>query len=238
MNPDEITIHVVEDDESIRFGLEEVLLREGFRVVSTARGDEAVSDIAEHLPDLLVLDVMLPGKSGYEIAKELRRDGCRIPILMLTAKGQELDKVVGLDCGADDYVTKPFGVVELLARIRALLRRSNGWCGRDSDTVPKEKIELGRAKADPENFEIELGGEKVPLTPRELELILFLHRNRGKVLTRERILEEVWGVKYFGTTRALDQCVAQVRKKIGDGGKNPEVLLTIHGVGYKLVSAG
>lgn len=237
MNPDEITIHVVEDDESIRFGLEEVLRREGFRVVSTSRGDEAVRDIAEHLPDLLVLDVMLPGRSGYEIAKELRRDGCRIPILMLTAKGQELDKVVGLDCGADDYVTKPFGVVELLARIRALLRRSTGWGGTVPENNPAGEILLGVAKADPENFEIELAGEKAPLTPREMELILFLHRNRGKVLTRERILEEVWGVKYFGTTRALDQCVAQVRRKIGDDGRDPEVLLTIHGVGYKLASA-
>ena len=233
----EITLFVVEDDPSIRFGLEEVLRGAGYRVHSCADGADALQEIAELLPDLLVLDVMLPGVSGYEIARQLRKTGCRIPILMLTAKGQEIDKVVGLNAGADDYVTKPFGINELIARIEALLRRSRNWgdsSGNAPDTMAKPII-VGRATIEPGSYEIHLGEETIALTPREMELLIFLHQHRGRVLSRDRILEAVWGVKYFGTTRTLDQCVAQVRRKIGDDGRTPEFLLTVHGVGYKLV---
>lgn len=237
MSQSEITLFVVEDDPSIRFGLEEVLRGAGYLVHSCADGADALREIAEHLPDLLVLDVMLPGVSGYEIARQLRKTGCRIPILMLTAKGQEIDKVVGLKAGADDYVTKPFGINELIARIEALLRRSRNWSDSSGPAVESSQspIEVGRAKIDPSAYEAVIGDTVVPLTPREMELIGFLHQHRGRVLSRDRILEVVWGVKYFGTTRALDQCVAQVRKKIGDDGRTPEFLLTVHGVGYKLV---
>ncbi len=237
MSNAEITLFVVEDDPSIRFGLEEVLRGAGYLVHSCADGADALREIAEHLPDLLVLDVMLPGVSGYEIARQLRKTGCRIPILMLTAKGQEIDKVVGLKAGADDYVTKPFGINELIARIEALLRRSRNW-GDSSGPAPESSqspIEVGRAKIDPSSYEAVVGDAVIPLTPREMELIGFLHQHRGRVLSRDRILEVVWGVKYFGTTRTLDQCVAQVRKKIGDDGRTPEFLLTVHGVGYKLL---
>jgi DNA-binding response OmpR family regulator len=237
MNLPEITLFVVEDDPSIRFGLEEVLRGAGYLVHSCADGADALREISEHLPDLLVLDVMLPGVSGYEIARQLRKTGCRIPILMLTAKGQEIDKVVGLNAGADDYVTKPFGINELIARIEALLRRSRNWSDASGPVVESSKssIEVGRARIDPSAYEAIVGDTVIPLTPREMELIGFLHQHRGRVLSRDRILEVVWGVKYFGTTRTLDQCVAQVRKKIGDDGRTPEFLLTVHGVGYKLV---
>lgn len=237
MSNSEITIFVVEDDASIRFGLEEVIRAEGYGLLSCERGDIAIEEIAKALPDLILLDVMLPGKSGYDIARELRKDGCRIPILMLTAKGQEMDKVIGLNCGADDYVTKPFGVVELLARIRALLRRSRGWEPAPKEETPEEvaRLEIGKAFVDVQNYELELDGERISLTPREMELLRFLAANRGTVLSRDRLLEEVWGVKYFGTTRTLDQCIAQVRKKIGDHGRDPEFLVTVHGVGYKLL---
>jgi len=235
MSNSEITLFVVEDDPSIRFGLEEVLRGAGYLVHSCADGANALQEIADHLPDLLVLDVMLPGVSGYEIARQLRKVGCRIPILMLTAKGQEIDKVVGLNAGADDYVTKPFGINELIARIEALLRRSRNWSESVSESPPPLSIEVGRAKIDPSSYTAVVGGTIIPLTPREMELIRFLHQHRGRVLSRDRILEVVWGVKYFGTTRTLDQCVAQVRKKIGDDGRTPEFLLTVHGVGYKLV---
>ncbi|MCG8601258.1 MAG: response regulator transcription factor [Verrucomicrobiales bacterium] len=237
MSNSEITIFVVEDDANIRFGLEEVLRAEGYGLLSCERGDEAIPEIAKALPDLVLLDVMLPGKSGYEIAQELRKDGCRIPILMLTAKGQEMDKVVGLNSGADDYVTKPFSIVELLARVKALLRRSNGWdvAGAERETEPESTFSVGNATVDAANYEISLDGETASLTPRELELLRYLHGHRGEVLSRDRILEAVWGVKYFGTTRTLDQCVAQVRKKIGDAGRDPQCLVTVHGVGYKLV---
>ena len=238
MSHSEITLFVVEDDPSIRFGLEEVLRGAGYLVHSCGGGADALQEIAAHLPDLLVLDVMLPGVSGYEIARQLSKTGCRIPILMLTAKGQEIDKVVGLNAGADYYVTKPFGINELIARIEALLRRSRNWgvpSGAVSESSDPVSIEVGRARIDPSAYEVTIGDTVVPLTPREMELIGFLHQHRGRVLSRDRILEVVWGVKYFGTTRALDQCVAQVRKNIGDDGRTPEFLLTVHGVGYKLV---
>jgi len=234
MKPSDFSLFVVEDDPSIRFGLEEVLGGAGYRVASCGDGSEALRRIAEALPDLLLLDVMLPGASGYEIAKQLRRANCRLPILMLTAKGQEIDKVVGLKAGADDYVTKPFGIQELLARVEALLRRSRDWSGGAVGEKAAAPIEVGRATIVPGAYEAKLDGETVPLTPREAELIAFLHRRRGKVLSRDEILEAVWGVRYFGTTRALDQCVAQIRKKIGDDGRTPRFLLTVHGVGYKL----
>ncbi len=237
MKNSEITIFVVEDDASIRFGLEEVLRSEGFQVASCDDGGEAIQGISETLPDLIVLDVMLPNRSGYEIATELRKGGCRAPILMLTAKGEEMDKVVGLNAGADDYVTKPFGLNELLARIRALLRRTCDWAEEtngQSAAVPSPELEIGNAKVDCRNYEIAIDGEVNSLTPKELELIRFLVEHRGVVLSRDEILEKVWGVKYFGTTRTLDQCVAQIRKKIGDHGRTPEFLLTVHGVGYKL----
>lgn len=233
MNDSEIQIFVVEDDASIRFGLEEVLRGAGYQVQSCGDGAEALREIGEALPDLLILDVMLPGASGYEIARQLRKANCRIPILMLTAKGQEIDKVVGFKAGADDYVTKPFGINELIARIEALLRRSRTWSGGSPE--PETQIRVGEAKISPASYEAELNGETIALTPREAELIGYLHEHRGQVLSRDRILEDVWGVRYFGTTRALDQCVAQVRKKIGDDGRTPQHLLTVHGVGYKLV---
>lgn len=238
MNSSEVTIFVVEDDASIRFGLEEVLRSEGFQVVSCNDGGKVIQGIGETLPDLVILDVMLPNRSGYEVAAELRKGGCRVPILMLTAKGEEMDKIVGLNAGADDYVTKPFAVNELLARIRALLRRTLNWAGgsygQPSADSPVE-LEIGNACVDLRNYEVRVGKEVTSLTPKELELIRFLVAHRGEVLSRDKILEKVWGVKYFGTTRTLDQCVAQIRKKIGDHGRTSEFLLTVHGVGYKLV---
>ncbi len=235
----ETTIFIVEDDASIRYGLEEVLKAEGFLVASCERGDEAITKIGESLPDVIILDVMLPGKNGYEICKELRKGGCRLPILMLTAKGQEIDKVIGLDSGADDYITKPFGVQELIARVNAVLRRVERWNGGDRSTrqekSPEEKFTVGLAEIDPGNYEATIeGGNPVRLTPKEMELLKFFHRSRGKALSRDDILDAVWGIQYYGTTRTLDQCVAQLRKKIGDTTGKPKYLETIHGVGYKL----
>lgn len=232
------SIFIVEDDPSIRFGLEEIFRGEGFSVQCCEEGTNAEKAISEFLPDLLLLDVMLPGKNGYEICKSLRKNGCRVPIIMLTAKGQEIDKVIGLDSGADDYVTKPFGVQELVARVKAHLRRFrnlNGGVGEKAN-APRSfpRIEAGNAIVHTETYEAELDGERVRLTPKEMELLRFFDENRGRVLTRDELLENVWGVRYFGTTRTLDQCVAQLRKKIGDTGQSPEYLVTVHGVGYRL----
>ncbi len=232
-----VKIVVVEDDASIRFGLQEVFAGEGFETASCERGDEAEELIGRELPDLIILDVMLPGKNGYEICKALRERKCRIPILMLTAKGQEIDKVVGLDSGADDYVTKPFGVQELVARVRALLRRCERLETSGGDRTGDEEattFQVGVAVIDEGKYEISRDGQSERLTPKEMELLKFFDEHRGVVMSRDRILDAVWGIRYFGTTRTLDQCVAQLRRKIGDSGASPRFLKTVHGVGYRL----
>ena len=235
-NESKVSILVVEDDPSILFGLTEVFEAEGFEVAGCERGDEAEQKIAETLPDLIVLDVMLPGKNGYQICKNLRDGKCRVPILMLTSKGQEIDKVVGLDAGADDYVTKPFGVRELVARVNALLRRSGaGSSGNEAARpVAVGAFSIGGAEIDEKRYEIRCGDVVERLTPKEMELLKFLSEHRGEVLSRDAILNAVWGINYYGTTRTLDQCVAQLRKKIGDAGSSPRYLVTVHGVGYRL----
>jgi len=225
-------ILVVEDDPHILLGLEEVLKSEGYEVASCNRGDGAREAVSEHNPSLILLDVMLPGKSGYDVCKELRAQKIDTPILMLTAKGQELDKVVGLNLGADDYVTKPFGVRELLARIQALLRRTTG---QDCPGPGTERFEIGQATIDPKTFELKRGKRVDSLTAKELKLLQMFHAHPGEVLSRDRLLNDVWGYNYYGTTRTLDQVIVQLRKKLGDNGEAPKHLLTVHGVGYKLV---
>jgi DNA-binding response OmpR family regulator len=222
---------IVEDDAHIALGLEEVLKSDGFEAVVCHRGDKALAIVERERPQLVVLDVMLPGKSGYDLCKELRARKITTPILMLTAKGQELDKVVGLELGADDYVTKPFGVRELLARIHALLRRSSNPPNEPLDSAP---IRIGEVTIDPKTFQIRHGKTTEELTAKELKLLQFFHAHAGEVLSRDRLLNEVWGYNYLGTTRTLDQVIVQLRKKLGDTSDDPKHLLTVHGVGYRL----
>jgi DNA-binding response OmpR family regulator len=224
---------IVEDDAHILLGLEEILKGEGHEVVVCQRGDQALAAVQEHRPSLLVLDVMLPGLSGYEICKQLRAQRINTPVLMLTAKGQEMDKVVGLDLGADDYVTKPFGVRELIARINALLRRRNGASPASPGSV--EPFKIGTSTIDPKTFVLRRGKISEELTARELKLLQLLHQHPGEVFSRDRLLTEVWGYHYYGTTRTLDQVIVQLRRKLGDSAEKPRHLLTVHGVGYKLV---
>jgi DNA-binding response OmpR family regulator len=223
-------ILIVEDDPHILLGLEEVLKSEGFDVVSCNRGDHALDSVAKQKPALVVLDVMLPGLSGYDICKQLRAKKVAVPILMLTAKSQEIDKVVGLDLGADDYVTKPFGVRELLARIQALLRRGTS----SGSSAESTSFQIGDAIIDPKTFQLRRRKSIEELTARELKLLQIFHAHPGEVLSRDRLLNEAWGQNYYGTTRTLDQVIVQLRKKLGDNGGEPKHLLTIHGVGYKL----
>jgi DNA-binding response OmpR family regulator len=225
-------ILVVEDDPHILLGLHEVLLSEGFEVAQCNRGDLALDAVSAHKPALILLDVMLPGLSGFEICKRLRAKNITTPILMLTAKGQEIDKVVGLDLGADDYVTKPFAVRELLARIHAVLRRTNGSLAENGQN--QACFQIGQASIDPKTFQLRRGKTVEQLTAKELKVLQLFSAHPGEVLSRDRLLNEVWGYNYYGTTRTLDQVIVQLRKKLGDTGDHPQHLLTVHGVGYKL----
>jgi DNA-binding response OmpR family regulator len=224
---------IVEDDPHILLGLEEVLKSDGFDVAVCNRGDQAIEAVRKHRPALVLLDVMLPGLSGYDICKQLRAKKVATPILMLTAKGQEIDKVVGLDLGADDYVTKPFGVRELLARIHALLRRTAPATSTAANG--QTPFQIGAATIDPKTFQLKRGKSVEELTAKELKLLQLFSAHPGEVFSRDRLLNEVWGYNYYGTTRTLDQVIVQLRKKLGDTGDDPKHLLTVHGVGYKLV---
>jgi len=223
-------ILVIEDDPHILLGLEEVLKSEGFEVATCNRGDKGLESVLRERPELIILDVMLPGLNGYDICRQLRAKHVSVPVLMLTAKSQEIDKVVGLDLGADDYMTKPFGVRELLARIHALLRRSGGDNDKESDKI----FQIGAVTIDPKTYQIRRGKTIEELTARELKLLQLFHRCPGEVLSRDRLLNEVWGYNYYGTTRTLDQVIVQLRKKLGENADAPQHLLTVHGVGYRL----
>jgi len=227
---------IVEDDPHILLGLEEVLKSDGFEVAVCNRGDQAIEAVRKHRPALILLDVMLPGLSGYDICKQLRAKKVATPILMLTAKSQEIDKVVGLELGADDYVTKPFGVRELLARIHALLRRTAAVPTSETDTPGP--FQIGAATVDPKTFQLKRGKAVEELTAKELKLLQLFAAHPGEVFSRDRLLNEVWGYSYYGTTRTLDQVIVQLRRKLGDSGDEPQHLLTVHGVGYKLSPTG
>lgn len=221
-------ILVVEDDTNIRFGLLELLSSEGFQVESCARGDEALAAVDQHKPRLIVLDIMLPGLSGYDICKQLRARQYTGLILMLTAKGQEMDKVIGLELGADDYLSKPFGLREFTARIHALLRRERS---QQTDQPPVEK--LGDCVLDARTFELKRKGKTIPLSARELKLLQLFATHPRTVFSRDQLLNEVWGYEYYGTTRTLDQTIVQLRKKLSDAGVDPKQISTVHAVGYR-----
>jgi DNA-binding response OmpR family regulator len=220
-------ILIVEDDPNIRFGLEEVLQAEGFSLAVCDQGDQAVDAVIKERPAIVLLDIMLPGKSGYDICKELRRRKMPVLILMLTAKGQEIEKVVGLELGADDYLTKPFGVRELVARVKALLRRASAL---QPGSGP---FKIGESLIDPKTLTLSRGDLRETLTARELHLLQIFHQSPEEVFSRNRLLSEVWGYGYYGTTRTLDQVIVQLRKKLGESGE-PKLLLTVYGVGYRL----
>jgi DNA-binding response OmpR family regulator len=226
-------ILIVEDEAPLAAGLTDLLAGEGYLTLVAADGRQALELFRRRRPDLVLLDVMLPEKSGYEVCREIRRENPRVPILMLTAKGEELDRIAGLELGADDYIVKPFGVGELLARIRAAFRRQRAL-GEAAE--PPEELAFADVRVDPRRLELRKAERRHPLTPRELALLRLFCRRRGEVLDRDTLLEQVWGVRYEGTTRTLDQHVAQLRKKIEEDPAHPRLLLTVHGVGYRLAA--
>lgn len=227
-------ILIAEDDTNIRLGLMATLESDGYAVIAAADGDQALRLFAQGRADLVILDVMMPRKSGYDACRELRALDARVPVLFLTAKGEEIDKVVGLKLGADDYMTKPFGVHELLARVEALLRRSRSTSAAAPAEALPAAFTFGAAAIDRRRYTATVRGrEAAALTARELKLLETFAAHRGEVMTRDALLNAVWGIDYFGTTRTLDQHVAQLRKKVEVHPDEPEAIITVHGVGYR-----
>ncbi len=224
------TILLVEDETSITEPLAEALGREGFDTTVAATAAEALEVAGRNQPDLVLLDVMLPDGSGFDVCRELRQRS-QVPIIMLTARGEEADRVVGLELGADDYIVKPFSAREVAARIRAVLRRV------DAPTQPDDKpVEVGEIRLDPAKREVTKDGETLELSRKEFELLSLLMANAGSVVTRERAIDEVWDTNWFGSTKTLDVHVSGLRRKLGDDSSEPRFLHTIRGVGFRFSS--
>ena len=223
-------ILVVEDDPAILRGLADNLTFESYEVLTAGDGEAAYRLLREKKPDLLILDLMLPRMSGYELCRKARSEGITTPILMLTARGEEADRVLGLDLGADDYMTKPFSVRELLARVRALLRRAAG----PSKALPDD-LRVDDVVVDFRRYEARKGKKTLEMTCKEFGLLRLLAARAGEVVSREELLNEVWGYENYPSTRTVDNHVASLRSKIEEDAAQPRRLLTVHGVGYKLV---
>jgi DNA-binding response OmpR family regulator len=219
-------ILVVEDEQGIALGLEDDLQMDGYDVEVVTDGIAASRRARETAFDLIMLDVMLPGKDGFEVCRELRHAGMKTPILMLTARAQEAEKVMGLEIGADDYVTKPFGTRELRARIRALLRRS-------SHDDPQEIFSFGDNELDFRRGELRRNGEPLELTPIEFRLLTFFVRSRGRILTRDALLSGAWGPDTFASDRIVDNHIVNLRRKIEADPANPAHLRNVRGMGYR-----
>jgi two-component system, OmpR family, alkaline phosphatase synthesis response regulator PhoP len=229
-------IMVVDDEISIVTLLEFNLEKAGFQVITANDGKEAVQIIEKENPDLIVLDLMLPGMDGIEVCKHLRQKQITTPILMLTAKDDEFDKILGLELGADDYMTKPFSPREVVARIKAILRRVNTIREKAEPVaeVKEGKLSFGDVEIFPNHFEVIVRGELLEFTPKEFELLTFLTKNKGQLLTRDQLLQSVWNYDYAGDTRIVDVHISRLREKIEENTKKPVYIKTIRGLGYKL----
>ena len=222
-------ILVIEDEPQMLLGLRDNLELEGYEVITAADGEEGLAKALASAPDLVLLDVTLPRKNGFEVCRELRARANATPVVMLTARSQETEKVLGLELGADDYVTKPFSITELLARVRAVLRRAGG---RSSSL---ETFRIGDIEIDFRTHQAHRAGQRIEFTAREFDLLRHLVAHTGQVVTREQILNQVWGYEESPTTRTIDNFVAKLRQKIERAPHEPEHILTVHGAGYKFV---
>ena len=223
------SVLVVEDEPHIARGLALNLKFEGFSVRVAHDGQTGLEQAVDRQPDLILLDVMLPKLNGFEVLRELRRLQIQVPIIMLTAKGEELDIVRGLDLGADDYITKPFALTELMARIRAVLRRQR------SQSIKNEPLKFGSVEVDFKKFSASVAGQPVKLTTREMELLKLFVEREGEALAREEIVTRVWGYDYEGTDRTLDNFVLRLRQKLEPDASKPQHFLTVRGIGYRFL---
>lgn len=221
-------ILIVEDEPEMARGLKDILEFEGYNVATAASGKEGLQSVVREAPDCIILDVMLPDVSGCQVCEQIRRKKINTPIIMLTAKAQDYDKIRGLKVGADDYLTKPFSVGELLARVMALLRRSSLYA-QDVDV-----IQVGSSRVDVKHFAVQRGTKEHSLSHYEVELLKLLYANVNQPVTRDEILDKVWGTENYPTNRTVDNFIVKLRKKIEEDYRNPKHILTIYGVGYKL----
>jgi DNA-binding response OmpR family regulator len=222
-------ILIVDDEPEMLRGLEDNLQFEGYQTVTAGDGKKGLTLALSEAPDLILLDVMMPGMSGWDLCRELRQRGLDVPVIMLTARGEEVDRVLGLELGADDYVTKPFSLRELMARIRAVLRRPG----------PRQKFEefaFGTVRVHLRARQVFKGGREVRLTRKEFDLLRYLVEHPGEVITRDRLLDEVWGYERFPTTRTVDTHILRLRQKFEDDPERPAHILTAHGQGYRFVT--
>lgn len=234
-------ILVIEDDTNIQELIKYNLEKNGYRVIVADNGVDGLKEAIANIPDLILLDIMLPGLDGLEVCKRLRMEKFtrKVPIFMLTAKSEELDKILGLELGADDYITKPFSIKELIARIRAVMRRIGDDGIDEQDREESGKVlKVKDIEIDNEKYEIRKNGEKIALTLKEFELLKVMIENEGKVLTRDFLLDKIWGYEYIGGTRTVDVHIRHIRQKINDDEGNGRRIETIRGVGYRFISEG
>jgi DNA-binding response OmpR family regulator len=225
-------ILIVEDEPGMRMGLKDNLEFEGFSVDYADEGKTGLEKIRTNNFDLVLLDVMLPEMSGFEICKTIRKEGNKTPVILLTAKGEEIDKVLGLELGADDYVTKPFSLRELLARIKAVLRRGEI---NAADSKNEEIIKIGKLDLDFTTYNAKENGEDVQMSYKEFEVLQYLWKRRNETVSRDDLLHDIWGQDVYITTRTIDNFILKLRQKIETDSKHPKIILTVHGIGYKLV---
>ncbi len=224
---------VVDDEENLVATPKYNLAKEGYEVCTALDGTSALATASKEKPDLVILDIMLPGVSGFEVCRKLRRD-TTVPILMLTAKDEEVDKVAGLELGADDYVTKPFSMRELMARVRAMLRRVDMLQEQAGEPIRPQNLELGPLALDVSSHEAYFKHRPISLKPKEFDLLAFLLRHPGQVFTRQQLLQQVWGYSYFGDERTVDVHIRWLREKIEEEPSHPTMIQTVRGVGYRL----
>lgn len=223
-------ILIIEDEPEMAQGLADNLRFEGYQVLLANDGESGLLSAAEHHPQLIILDLMLPHKSGFDVLKELRAKNVVAPIILLTARSQEIDKVLGLELGADDYITKPFSVRELLARIKAVLRRV-----RETNEMEQKFSEIGKIKVDLDHYLAFENDREVFLTHKEFELLKYFIQHSGKVVSRDDLLNHVWGYDIFPNSRTVDNHIVKLRKKIEHDPNHPKHILTVHGIGYKFI---
>lgn len=223
-------ILVAEDDRHIRRGLIEIFQAEGYQTLEAADGPTTLALFNEKKPDFICLDIMMPGMNGYDVCREIRKSRPDIPIVFITAKSEEVDKVLGLELGADDYIQKPFGVREVTARIRAVTRRC--FAERPSNEQG-ESFSMGDLEVRPKELRAYRSGEGIDLSLRDVKILNLLKRNKGIVVDRDTLFDKCWGIDYFPNSRALDQHISQLRRKVEVDPKEPRIIRTVHGIGYR-----